>query len=51
MTQAHDTKQRLLDSAQKPFYARSYERSDPAKLNRVVQEHVVPHVDFVTRRV
>jgi len=25
MTQAHDTKQRLLDSAQKLFYARSYE--------------------------
>lgn len=23
-------------------------RSDPAKLNRVVQEHIVPHVDFVT---
>jgi len=23
-------------------------RSDPARLNRVVQEHIVPHVDFVT---
>jgi len=23
-------------------------RSDPAKINRVVQEHIVPHVDFVT---
>lgn len=23
-------------------------RSDPAKLNRVVQEYIVPHVDFVT---